>query len=41
MEETPKAECVFFRTGGCITAQHDSDVPLTFVAGREGAREAE
>lgn len=28
----------FFRTSGCIKAQRDSDVPLTFTAGRERVR---
>lgn len=37
-ETPPKAECVFFQMAGCITAQRDSDVPLTFAAGRERAR---
>lgn len=28
--------CVLFQMSGCITAQRDSDVPLTFAVGSDG-----
>lgn len=36
-DSTKSGVCVLFRMSGCITAQRDSDVPLTFTAGREKA----